>query len=43
VLALVDAEREQEIADAITPEYVRRTGKGGRTLAVRPSVGASIR
>jgi galactokinase len=43
VLALVDAEREQEIADAITPEYVRQTGKGGQALAVRPAVGASIR
>ena len=43
VLVLVDAERTDEIAKAIAPEYVRRTGNGGRTLAVRPSVGALVR
>jgi len=43
VLVLVDAQRSGEIAVAIAAEYERRTGKGGRTLAVRPSVGALVR
>lgn len=43
VLVLVDAERSEEIAATIAVEYVRRTRKGGRTLAVRPSGGALVR
>jgi galactokinase len=42
VLVLVDVERSEEIAETIATEYVRRAGKGGRTLVVRPSVGALV-
>lgn len=43
VLVLVDVERSAEVADMIATEYVRRAGKGGRTLVVRPSSGALVR
>ena len=43
VLLLADADRANEIAHAAGFEYRRKTGKGGRTLAVRASAGAAYR
>ena len=43
VLVLSDADRAEAIAGAVSAEYRRRTGRGGRTMVVRPSPGAAVR
>jgi galactokinase len=43
VLALVETERAEEIADAVVREYRSRTGARGRALTVRPSAGAAVK
>ena len=43
VLALVEAERADEVADAVVREYRSRTGRDGRALAVYASAGAHSR
>ncbi len=41
VLVLIDADRADEIANTVATEYQRETGKGGQTMAVRPSACAT--
>jgi len=43
VLVLTDVERADAIAGTMAAEYRRQTGREGRTLAVHPSSGASVR
>ena len=43
VLLLAEADRANEIAHEAAVEYRRKTGRGGRTLAVRASAGAAYR
>ena len=43
VLVLTDGERADAIAGTMAAEYRRQTGREGRTLAVHPSSGASVR
>jgi galactokinase len=42
VLALVEAERADELARTVSDEYRSRTGRGGRSLRVVPSAGARV-
>ena len=42
VLVLSGADRAEAIAGAVSAEYRRRSGRGGRVMVVRPSPGAAV-